>query len=146
MDGGWSHLLGLWKQYSVCLQGMVVLGKASQDGPRQKENKHRSEENVVTPRSKEKDAFVFGGRGRGAGSEACGMGQLLPLSWVPGSLEEAPRDQDIHLDGRFRSGRSKTFRFGVFVAYVLYQSHALRVVRRRRKCHAEVRPPLGLGA
>eukprot|EP00073_Rattus_norvegicus_P050838 XP_017453222.1 PREDICTED: uncharacterized protein LOC102549836 isoform X2 [Rattus norvegicus] len=91
---------------------MVVLGKASQDGPRQKENKHRSEENVVTPRSKEKDAFVFGGRGRGAGSEACGMGQLLPLSWVPGSLEEAPRDQDIHLDGRFRSGRSKTFRFG----------------------------------
>lgn len=86
VDGGWSHLLGLWKQYSVCLQGMVVLGEASQDGPRQKENKHRSEENVVTPRSKEKDAFVLGGRGRGACSEACGMGQLLPLSWVPGSL------------------------------------------------------------
>lgn len=23
---GRSHLLGLWKQYSVCLQGMLVLG------------------------------------------------------------------------------------------------------------------------
>lgn len=125
MDGGWSHLLGLWKQYSVCLQGMVVLGEASQDGPRQKENKHRSEENVVTPRSKEKDAFVLGGRGRGAGSEACGMGQLLPLSWVPGSLEEAPRDQDIHLDGRFRSGRSKTFRSGVCLWLMFFTSPRL---------------------
>lgn len=58
---------------------MLVLGKASQDGPRQKENKHRAEENVVTPRSKEKDAFVLGGWGRGAGTEACGTGQSLPL-------------------------------------------------------------------
>lgn len=57
-----------------------MLGKASQDGPRQKENKHRSEESVVTPRSKKKDAFVSGGRGRGAGNEACGTGQSLPLS------------------------------------------------------------------
>lgn len=56
-----------------------MLGKASQDGPRQKENKHRAEESVVTPRSKEKDAFVLGGWGRGAGTEACGTGQSLPL-------------------------------------------------------------------
>lgn len=32
------------------------------------------------------------------------------------------------------------------MAYVLYQSHALRVVRRRRKRHAEVRPPTGVGS
>lgn len=56
-----------------------MLGEASQDGPRQKENRHRFDENVVTPRSKEKDAFVLGGWGRGAGKEACGVGQLLPL-------------------------------------------------------------------
>lgn len=73
---------------------MVVLGEASQDGPGQKENKHRFDENVVTPRSKEKGAFVLGGRDRGAGKEACGMGQLLPLFWDPWPLEGAQRHQD----------------------------------------------------
>lgn len=43
---------------------MVVLGEASQDGPGQNENKHRFDENVVTPRSREKDAFVLGGQGK----------------------------------------------------------------------------------
>lgn len=84
--GEQSHLLGLWKQYSVCLLGMAVLGEASQDGPGQKENKHRFDENVVTPRSREKDAFVLGGRGRGCrqGGLWCGaiaaslLGSLAP--------------------------------------------------------------------
>lgn len=86
--GEQSHLLGLWKQYSVCLLGMAVLGEASQDGPGQKENKHRFDENVVTPRSREKDAFVLGGRGRGCrqGGLWCGaiaaslLGSLAPRS------------------------------------------------------------------
>lgn len=56
--------MGLWKQYGVCLQGTGVPGEASQDGPEQKENKHRSDESVVTPRNREKSTFVLGGQGK----------------------------------------------------------------------------------
>lgn len=38
-------------------------GEASQDGPEQKENKPRSDENVVTPKSREKSTFVQDGLG-----------------------------------------------------------------------------------
>lgn len=66
------HLLGLWKQYGVCLQGMAVPEEAGQDGPQQKENKHRFDENVVTPRGAGKKAPLF--REVGA-SEGWGQGQ-----------------------------------------------------------------------
>lgn len=77
--GEQSHLLGLWKQYSVCLLGMAVLGEASQDGPGQKENKHRFDENVVTPGARRKTPLSWEVGAGGAGKEACGVGQLLPL-------------------------------------------------------------------
>lgn len=102
-----------------------MLREASQDGPGQKENKHRSDENVVTPTSKEKDAFVLGGRGRSAGSEACGMGPLLPLSWGPGSLEEALREQHS-LVGVSGVTSLRPFTWVVFVGNALCQSHPLK--------------------
>lgn len=95
------HLLGLWKQYGVCLQGMVVPGEARQVGPKQKENKHRSDENVVTPRSGEKSTFVWGGqgeRGLGAGRgrvrRAPVQGESTLLSRGPGPLQGAAGVQD----------------------------------------------------
>lgn len=38
--------------------GVAVPGEASQDGPEQQASKPRSDENVVTPKSREKSTFV----------------------------------------------------------------------------------------
>lgn len=74
----------------------MVPGEASQDGPKQEENKHRSDENAVAPRRREKSTFVSGGqgtRGPGGREEACeedsGARKPLLLSWVPGPLKGA---------------------------------------------------------
>lgn len=74
------------KTIRVCLQGTVVPGEASHNGPKQKENKRGSDENVVTPTGREKSTFVQGGPGK----PGMGVGRrrvkttLVFLFWNPG--------------------------------------------------------------
>lgn len=85
--------------------GQGFLGRAGQEGPEQTKNNHRSDENVVTLRSREKSTFVWGGQGREWGRQKdSGAGDLLPLFWECGPLGRAGDAQNTERDGSFRGG------------------------------------------